>query len=79
MASVGRLKMARPLKNEYAVYRGDTFLTVGNIKECAEFMGVQQDTVRYYLSAAYKRKVANRKKSSGDVMIVIKLDDEECQ
>jgi hypothetical protein len=65
---------------EYAVYRGEEFMCVGTLKECAESMGVKPDTIRYYLRPAYQNKIAKRKRSSGNVITVIRLDedDDEC-
>lgn len=32
----------------YGIYRGDKFLFVGTLKECAKFLNVQENTVRFY-------------------------------
>lgn len=63
---------------EVAVYKGDEFVCMGTIKECAEFMGVKKDTIRYYLRPAYSKKIAKRKKSP-NAITVIKLDDDDEQ
>lgn len=46
---------------EYAVYRGENMLAIGTAKECAEILNVKQDTIKYYVTNAYKRKLAKRK------------------
>jgi mannitol/fructose-specific phosphotransferase system IIA component len=61
--------------NEYAVYKGDSLIVIGTIKECAEHMGVLQKTVRYYLTPTYEKRLAKRKKAR-NYITVFKLDDE---
>jgi hypothetical protein len=61
---------------EYAVYKGEEIQCIGTVDECAAQMGVQADTIRYYASPKYLKKVEARKKSKNFV-IAIKLDDEE--
>lgn len=61
---------------DYAIYKGDTFLCVGSDKECAKFMGVKPETIRWYLSPAYQRRLAKRKKSEKNAIIVIRLEKE---
>lgn len=34
----------------YALYKGDEFLFVGTKKECAEFLGVTERTISYFLT-----------------------------
>ncbi len=62
---------------EYALYKGDEFLSVGTAKEIAKEVGVKPKTVMYYGTNAYKRKLAKRKNSK-NAKILIKLEDEEC-
>lgn len=40
----------------YAVYKGDTFITVGTIKEIAKELNVKETTVRYWSAPAYKKR-----------------------
>lgn len=47
---------------EYALYKGEDLLCIGTIKEIAEKFNVQQGTIKYYLTNAYKRKLSKRKK-----------------
>jgi hypothetical protein len=61
---------------EYAVYRGDNFLCVGTIKECAKYLGVEPDTVRFYASSRYLQRV-NSRKNARNYTIVIKIEDDE--
>ncbi|MEN2765749.1 hypothetical protein [Ornithinibacillus xuwenensis] len=59
---------------EYAVYKGDEFLCLGTAIECADKLGVKADTIVYYTSPAYQRKLAKR--NAVNPIIVIKLEDE---
>ncbi len=42
--------------SDYAVYRGDMFITLGTIKEIAKFLDVSENTVRFYTSQAWKKR-----------------------
>lgn len=60
---------------EYAVYKGDDLLVIGTIQECAEFLGVKKETVKFYMTPTYQRRIEKRKKSRS-YRTVISLDDE---
>jgi hypothetical protein len=60
---------------DYAVYKGDNFICLGSVKECAEFMGVNPNSIFFYASPAYKKRL-EKTKNPRDPIIVIKLDDE---
>ena len=59
------------LMAEVAVYKGETIIAAGTIKECAAKLGIQPETIYFYLMPSYKRRVANRKKSSGNIREVV--------
>lgn len=61
---------------EVAMYKGDTFLFEGTIKECAAHRKVKPETIKFYLTPAYQRKLAKRKRSKNPIQ-VIRLDDDE--
>jgi hypothetical protein len=61
---------------EYAVYKGDEFICVGTVKECAERLGIKPDTVYYYTSPKYK-KIMEKGKNPQNYIIVIKLEEDE--
>lgn len=46
---------------EYVVYKGESLLYIGTIKECAQHMGVLPETVYFYTTQAYQRRLAKRK------------------
>jgi hypothetical protein len=60
----------------YAVYKGDTLLCMGTKKECARLLNVQPETIKYYTTPAYKKRVEKRKNSRNS-RTVISWEDEE--
>lgn len=42
---------------EWAVYQGDNFLFFGKTREVAERLGVSQNTVYFYSTPAYQRRL----------------------
>ena len=61
---------------EYAVYKGDRFITMGTDQECAEHLGVKPETIRWYTSPAYQRRLQKRK-ASDNVRQVSKMEDDK--
>jgi hypothetical protein len=57
---------------DYAIYRGDTFIFVGTCKECAEFMGVKESSVRGLTTHKYLKQI----KIYNQSLIAIKLERE---
>ncbi len=55
----------------YGVYRGDEFLTVGTAKECADFLGVKEKTIRFMTTPSY----AKRRKDDGNSLVVFVVED----
>ena len=60
-------------KKEYALYKGDTYLFGGTIKELAEYLKVKEHTIRFYTTPCYLKRIDNRK----DRYEVIKIEDTE--
>jgi hypothetical protein len=65
----------------YAVYKDETFLCEGTSKQCAEYMGVKPETIRFWSSKAYKRRIAGltekfKKKRNCIVAIVLDFKEE---
>lgn len=54
---------------EYAVYKGESLICIGTMLECAQHMGVLPETVRYYMTPAYQRKLAKRKKARNYITV----------
>ena len=40
----------RKYTQEYALYKGDKLLIVGNVEECAKYLGIKKETVYWYSS-----------------------------
>ena len=67
----------RPVKKEYALYKGDTFLCMGTIKEIAKQQGVKEKTVYWWHSpAAQKTAKKNKYKKTSDRKILIEIEEE---
>jgi hypothetical protein len=60
---------------DYAVYKGEEIVCVGSLKECAERMGVKKETVKFYTTPTYRRRIAKRKRAR-NYITVIKLEEE---
>ena len=41
---------------EYAVYKGDKYITDGKIKEIAKKLNVKPTTINFYLTPTYKKR-----------------------
>lgn len=59
---------------DYAIYKDDEFIFLGKVNECAERLGVKNETIRYYTSQAYSRKL--EKRNSKNAFIVIKVEND---
>ncbi|MBF2390481.1 hypothetical protein IA525_06980 [Listeria seeligeri] len=55
---------------EYAMYKGDELLLIGTLTELAEFKNVTRDTILFYMSSAYKKRVGE------NGLRVIKIEDD---
>lgn len=64
------------MPKEYAVYKGDKLLVMGTARHCAEVLGVQPETIYYYTTDAYHRKLEKRG-SPQNVRIAVLLEDDE--
>lgn len=63
------------MAKEYALYKGEEILSIGTICEIAKELNIMPQTVRYYKTNAYKRKLARR--NTKNPMLLIELEDEE--
>lgn len=76
--SKGSVLAVRPRSTkEYAVYKGESLICMGTMRECAEQMGILVQTVRFYLTPAYQRRLAGRKKARNYISIFEMKDDED--
>lgn len=64
---------ARGVKpNVYAIYKGDQFLCIGTMKECAEELCITQNNLISRVSKGVHGKIAYENR-----LISVKLDEEE--
>lgn len=60
--------------SEVAVYRGDEMLCTGTVQECAKKMKVLPETIRFYTTPTYRKRLALRKNGRyQDQLIVVKI------
>ncbi|EOO22071.1 hypothetical protein ICM_06302 [Bacillus cereus BAG1X2-3] len=59
----------------YAIYKGESLICIGTVKECAQHLRVLPKTVHYYKSPAYKKRVAIRK-NARNYLTVIALEED---
>ncbi|MBC1851187.1 hypothetical protein [Listeria seeligeri] len=55
---------------EYALYKGDDLLLIGTLTELAEFKNVTRDTILFYMSSSYKKRIGD------NGLCVIKIEDD---
>lgn len=65
----------------YAVYKGDEFLFMGTLTECAEHFKVKRKTISYWTSAVNRRRILQNKKEKSRInskrKIAIVVEEEE--
>lgn len=61
---------------EYAVYKGDNFEVLGSAEECAEWMHVKPDFIKWLVTPMGKRRFESRKDKS-KALTAVKLVDEK--
>lgn len=59
------------MQKHYAIYKGDTFLFEGTVRECAEYFNVKEKTI-YFLSTPSQHKRAKR-----NAKVAIVIEDKE--
>ena len=57
--------------SEYALYQGDTFVTLGTLEEISKETGITERMLKYYTFASTQRKNPN-----GRAVVKIEVDDE---
>ena len=66
-------------KTIYAIYKDEKFLFEGTAKECAKYMEVKEETIRFWNSPAYKRRISGltkklKRKRNCTLAIIIEED-----
>lgn len=57
--------------SEYALYDGDTFITMGTLAEISKETGIAERMLKYYTFASTQKRHSN-----GRAVIKIEVDDE---
>lgn len=65
----------RKADRQYALYKGDEFIAEGTPREIAKKTGKTLDSLMFYTTPAYRRRV---EKSKGQILEMVDLDDDEC-
>lgn len=58
---------------EYALYRGDEFITLGTREYLAEYLGVKPETITFWATPTHRKRIKNEDKC----LIVIKIEDDD--
>lgn len=59
-------------QTEYALYTGDRFRAVGTLEEIARCSNIRMETLKFYLTPAYKKRIEER---DGESTLLIVLED----
>ena len=61
---------------EYALYKGEELLCLGTAKEIAKELHILPETVKFYGTNTYQRRLEKRK-NVRNARVLVELDDEE--
>lgn len=61
---------------DYALYKGDEFLIVGTAEECAKYLNVKADSIKWMSTPTAKRRLKRRKRKEKCIS-VIKLEEDD--
>ncbi len=59
----------------YAVYKGEKNLIDGTAKECADFLGVKESTVRFWNTKTYKKRIEKIKTKNNTMLSIVIEED----
>lgn len=62
---------------KYALYAGDKFLDEGTADQLAKKFNVKRDTIKFYATPEYKRRLESRKNPTGRAKIVIRIEEDQ--
>lgn len=55
----------------YALYKGDAFIDLGSKSYLAKKLGVNEETIAFYMSPTHRKRTKN------NAYVVIRIEDEE--
>lgn len=62
----------------YAMYKGEECLAIGNIYELAKALNIKVNTIRWYSSPTYKRRLEKKnKKRAENRRVLVELGDQD--
>lgn len=56
-------------KSIWALYKGDELIGIGTIQELAELTNVKENSIRFYYSPTYKKRMKNGKNRKTLVLV----------
>ena len=59
-------------RTTYAIYQGDTFIFVGNATECAEFLGISRQSIKFMATPTHHAR--NR---GGQRTLAYRVEDDD--
>lgn len=61
---------------EYAVYQGEEIIAIGTAKEVAAELNIKVETVWFYATPTYKKRLKKPKKPRNQRVVVVLGDDD---
>lgn len=62
---------------EYALYKGESLLASGTVPEISTATGKSKSWIRYLTYPRYQRRLASRKRSSENALVLVELKEEQ--
>lgn len=59
-------------QQEWALYKGEELLAMGTMREIADAVNVSEETIYFYSSPAYEKRVAKRR----NARVLVNLEEE---
>lgn len=66
---------SKVLSYQISISRGEELIDEGPLGECAERRNIKPETLRFYLTPAYERRLGRRKTLDNSIFVV-RLDDD---
>lgn len=76
-ASTEPLRKSKRPRAIYGIYKGDEFITDGTKDECAKVLGVQPETIYFYSTSAYRKRIKKLGIREDNCIIAEKLGEED--
>ena len=59
-------------RSMFALYRGDEFVDVGTAEEIAKRLGCKPDTIRFYATPSYQKRL----KDGDNLLIAVRIEED---